>query len=137
MIRCAGASREYYEYLKLQLYSEQDFRIFLGLMQLFWEQGESAAWLKHVNDVVPANTPADKRVLLFAAFGDAQVSCRAAGVAGRCHVWHVLWRHTACVRGACAGDANRRADPGACLWLLHCGAAVRTNLGCSRSRRAV
>ncbi len=60
-----------------------DVAVFLGLMQMVWDPGETAAWARYVTRLpVDAGTPT-KDVLLQLAVGDARVSTLGGAVAAR------------------------------------------------------
>lgn len=66
----------YYDALKLQMTHAQDIRLAIVLMQVLWDQGESAGWLREM---------APKGVLLQAGIGDAQVSNLGAELMARAY----------------------------------------------------
>lgn len=75
----------YHDVLRLQIYGQRDLRLGLVLAQQLWDSAESAGWLRLVNQEPPADSPQQKRVLLQAAKGDAQVSWIAAHVQARAY----------------------------------------------------
>ena len=72
----------YHSAFRLQIWNAIDLRIFLSLLQLLWDASESGGWLSNVVHAERYGYP-PKRVLLQAAFGDAQVTTIAAEVMAR------------------------------------------------------
>jgi len=76
--------KRYRSILELEYYNWRDIRIAITAMQMLWDVGEAAGWLRSMNQIPSVGVP-KKDVLLQVALGDAQVTPLGAEIMARAY----------------------------------------------------
>lgn len=70
--------------LEMNMYNFEDVRMTLILIQSLWDAGESAGWLRSMNQETPPDVP-PKQVLMQATYGDGAVATAGAAILARAY----------------------------------------------------